>query len=291
MSLAVDVYWSFRSPYSYLAVPRLRELSEAYDVEVRMRPVYPLAIRQPDFFERNHPLWLRYTMLDVLRVAQFEGIAFGPPRPDPIVQDRATRAIASEQPYIRRVTRLGQAAARRGAGLAFAHEAGRLIWGGQEGWHEGPHLAGALTRAGLDPAEVEAACASYTILSLERLRAERGPAQPLVLLLGVDAFLGLASWKRWEEILDITHLAVANRPGYPLDPARMPAPLAQQFAARQAGPEALAHAPGGRIVPFTMQPLAISATEIRHLRHTGHSLRYLLPVPVIDYISQHQLYL
>lgn len=143
----------------------------------------------------------------------------------------------------------------------------------------------------VDPAEVEAACASYTILSLERLRTERGPAQPLVLLLGVDAFLGLASWKRWEEILDITHLAVANRPGYPLDPARMPAPLAQQFAARQAGPEALAHAPGGRIVPFTMQPLAISATEIRHLRHTGHSLRYLLPVPVIDYISQHQLYL
>ncbi|PZO71524.1 MAG: disulfide bond formation protein DsbA [Pelagerythrobacter marensis] len=158
--LSADLFVSFRSPYSYLALGRYRELAETRAVTITLRPAYPLAIRQPDFFERNHPLWLRYTMHDVLRVAQFEGIAFGPPRPDPIVQDRATRAIASEQPYIRRVTRLGQAAARRGAGLAFAHEAGRLIWGGQEGWHEGPHLAGALTRAGLDPAELEAEIAA-----------------------------------------------------------------------------------------------------------------------------------
>ena len=37
-----------------------------------------------------------------------------------------------------------------------AHEAGQLIWGGQEGWHEGNHLAGALNRAGLDATEIEA---------------------------------------------------------------------------------------------------------------------------------------
>lgn len=144
----------------------------------------------------------------------------------------------------------------------------------------------------VDPAEVEAACASYTILSLERLRTELGPARPLVLLLGVDAFLGLASWKRWEDILELTHLAIANRPGYPLDARQMPAPLAAQFARRhQTEARGLAQAPGGLILPFTMQPLAISATEIRHLRRSGQSLRYLLPAPVIDYISQHQLYL
>jgi 2-hydroxychromene-2-carboxylate isomerase len=51
---------------------------------------------------------------------------------------------------------MGQAAARRGKGLAFAHEAGQLIWGGQEGWHEGDHLAGALARAGLDAEEIQA---------------------------------------------------------------------------------------------------------------------------------------
>lgn len=156
MTLAADLYFSFRSPYSYLAIGRYRTLSETHAVDIALRPVYPLAVRQPDFFERNHPNWLRYTFLDMFRVAQFHGIPFGPPRPDPIVQNVMTREIAADQPYIRRVTRLGQAAARRGRGLAFAHEAASLIWGGAENWHEGEHLAGAAERAGLDLAELDA---------------------------------------------------------------------------------------------------------------------------------------
>lgn len=156
MTLAADLFWSFRSPYSYLAIGRYRALSESHGVDIIVRPVYPLAIRQPDFFEKNHPNWLGYTMRDMMRVAQFHGIPFGPPRPDPIVQNVMTRAIAEEQPYIFRLTRLGQAAARRGKSLAFCHEVGMLIWGGQEGWHEGDHLAGAATRAGLDLAELDA---------------------------------------------------------------------------------------------------------------------------------------
>lgn len=154
MTLAAELYFSFRSPYSYLAVGRYRALAEDYDLEIALRPVYPLAIRQPDFFERNHPNWLGYTFRDMVRVAQFHAIPFGAPRPDPIVQDVATRKIAAEQPHIRRVTRMGQAAARRGKGLAFAAEAGRMIWGGQEGWNEGGHMERALEQAGLDPKEI-----------------------------------------------------------------------------------------------------------------------------------------
>ena len=155
MTLTAELYFSFRSPYSYLAVGRYRAMTERYDLDIALRPVWPLAIREPDFFERNHSNWLGYTMRDMLRVAQFHDIPFGAPRPDPIVQDVATRRIAADQPHIRRVTRMGQAAARRGFGLPFAHEAGKLIWGGQENWHEGDHLGGALARAGLDPAEIE----------------------------------------------------------------------------------------------------------------------------------------
>ncbi len=155
MTLAADFFFSFRSPYSYLAVGRYRGLAREHNLEIALRPVYPLAIRQPDFFERSPPGWLRYTLVDVIRVAQFEGIPFGPPRPDPIVQDMATRKIAAEQPYIRRITRLGQAAARRGKGLDFAAEAAALIWGGAQGWHEGEHLAGAAARVGLDLAELD----------------------------------------------------------------------------------------------------------------------------------------
>ena len=160
MALTAELFFSFRSPYSYLAVGRYRQLERDYAVDIALRPVYPLAIRQSDFFERNHPNWLRYTMLDMFRVAQFEGIPFGPPRPDPIVQDLATRRIAEDQPHIYRLTRLGQAAERRGRGLAFAAEAGQLIWGGAENWHQGDHLAGAARRAGLDLAELDAEAAS-----------------------------------------------------------------------------------------------------------------------------------
>jgi 2-hydroxychromene-2-carboxylate isomerase len=156
MGLQADVFWSFRSPYSYLATSRYSALAQEYDLTINLRPVYPLAIREPDFFERSHPNWLRYTFTDMFRVAQFHGVPFGPPRPDPIVQDVQTRKIAAEQPYIFRLTRLGQAAARRGKSIAFCDEVSRLIWGGAENWHEGDHLAGAASRAGLDLAALDA---------------------------------------------------------------------------------------------------------------------------------------
>ncbi len=160
MTLKADLYFSFRSPYSYLAIGRYRALTEIYDVEIDLRPVYPLAIRQPDFFERSHPNWLGYTVRDMMRVAQFHSIPFAAPKPDPIVQDMATRRIADEQPHIFRLTRLGQVAARKGKGLVFAEEVSRLIWGGTAGWHEGDHLANSAARAGLDWAELEEQAAS-----------------------------------------------------------------------------------------------------------------------------------
>ena len=155
-TLAADLYWSFRSPYSFLATRRYRALAQEYDFKITLRPVYPLAIRQPDFFERNHPNWLGYTMRDIMRLAQYLGIDMGPPSPDPIVQDMATREIAQEQPHIFRLTRMGQLAARAGKGLAFADEVSRLIWGGKVRWTEGDHLSAAAAKAGLDFADLEA---------------------------------------------------------------------------------------------------------------------------------------
>lgn len=157
MTLSVDVFWSFRSPYSYLATPRLREIRDHYDLAINFRPVRPLAVRDAGFFERVHPNWPFYVVRDCFRLAQMAGLPFAPPRPDPIVQDLATRAISPDQPYIGRLTRLGQAAVEQGDGLAFADEVARLIWGGTPNWHEGDHLAGAATAAGLDWAALDAA--------------------------------------------------------------------------------------------------------------------------------------
>ncbi len=160
MSLSFELYWSFRSPYSYLATGRILELERRYDLEVTLRPVYPLAIRVSDFFERVHPLWPPYLLRDTKRVADQLGIGFRWPRPDPVVQTLVSGKLvtAPEQPHIHRLTRLGIAAVERGRGLPFIDEVSRTIWSGEvDGWHEGDHLARAAGRAGLDLAELDAA--------------------------------------------------------------------------------------------------------------------------------------
>ena len=158
MPLSIDVFWSFRSPYSYLATPRLVRLSTEYVLDVAVRPVLPIAVRLPNFFKQVNPLWPPYLLRDTMRIAQYLGIDYGWPRPDPIVQDGITREVAAEQPYIYRLTRLGIAAVERGRGLAFIDQVSRVIWSGKVvGWHEGPHLAEASARAGLDLAELDAA--------------------------------------------------------------------------------------------------------------------------------------
>jgi len=161
MPLAVDVYWSFRSPYSYLATPRLVRIAKEYDVDVAVRVVLPIAVRIPGFFDTVNPLWPPYLLRDTTRIAESLGIPYGWPRPDPVVQEFPSQRIAAHQPYIHRLTRLGIEAVERGRGLAFIDEVSRLIWGGTvTGWHEGAHLADAAARAGLDLGEMDAAVAA-----------------------------------------------------------------------------------------------------------------------------------
>lgn len=145
-------------------------------------------------------------------------------------------------------------------------------------------------RFSLDAGEVEAATPSYTVPTLERLRRELGPARPLVLLLGADAFAGLATWHRWRDLFHLAHLAVTHRPGFDLDAASLPAPVAAELTARRAPPASLWDAPAGTIVPFAITPLAISATQLREFVAAGQSPRYLLPDAVVEYIACHHLY-
>ena len=110
MNFVVDLFFSFRSPYSYLALTKTRKMVNTYDIVVRLRPVYPIAVRIPNFFRHASPNFAKYVYLDSARVARHDGIPFRLPRPDPIVQDMTTLEIAAEQPYIHRLTRLGAAA-------------------------------------------------------------------------------------------------------------------------------------------------------------------------------------
>ncbi len=146
-----DVFWSFRSPYCYLALDRIMEIERQFDVFVNVRPVYPLAVRTPEFFKNVNPKYRKYHLLDSARMAEFLGVPYRRPVPDPIIQDMETNAIADEQPYIRQLTLLGAAAQIRDAGLPFLDKVARLLWDGSvDGWDQGDHLIQAINAAGLN---------------------------------------------------------------------------------------------------------------------------------------------
>jgi 2-hydroxychromene-2-carboxylate isomerase len=155
MALTYDLFWSFRSPYSYLVVPRLIEFERDYDVTCNVRPVYPIAVRIDGFFKNANPMWRTYLVRDAARSAQMLGMPFAWPNPDPVVMDLKTGEVPKAQPYISRLTRLGVAAARRGKGLALLREVSAVIFGGTIDWHRGDHLANAVARAGLDLGELD----------------------------------------------------------------------------------------------------------------------------------------
>lgn len=145
----------------------------------------------------------------------------------------------------------------------------------------------------LDDREVDLPRLSYTVETLASLRGELGADQPLCLLLGADAFLGLTTWHRWQDLFTLAHIAVAHRPGFPQSAWKdaMPEVLRTELEARMAHPQDLSCRAAGLVVARPITALDISATHIRDALRAGHSPRYLLPDSVLDYIQAHQLYL
>ena len=149
------------------------------------------------------------------------------------------------------------------------------------------------TRFRVDEREVHRAGPGYTYDTLKTLRSELGEARPLALMLGADAFLEFATWHRWREIFGLAHIAVAHRPGFPVEQwsGRMPLPLAREYSARRMQQPLAVHlSPAGGIVVVPFTALDISATAIRDMLRAGASPRYLLPGAVLDYIRTHKLY-
>jgi nicotinate-nucleotide adenylyltransferase len=145
----------------------------------------------------------------------------------------------------------------------------------------------------VDPRETLRAGPGYTVDTLMAIRAETGPAQSLVMMLGADAFLELATWSRWHQLFELAHVAVAYRPGFPVDTwqSRMPQPLAAEYNKRlMRQPLGIHTAPAGGIVVVPIAALDISATLIRDSIRAGANPRYLLPEQIIKYIQDNDLY-
>ena len=135
-----------------------------------------------------------------------------------------------------------------------------------------------------DSRELERAGTSYMVDTLASLRDEF-PAQPLVLLMGNDAFISLEKWYQWQKLFDYSHIIVMTRPEsckISLSPF-----FKQRFISN---PLILKQTLAGKLYFQSVTPLAISSTKIRHLLATERSSRFLIPDNVINYIQQNKLY-
>ncbi|MCL2020716.1 MAG: nicotinate-nucleotide adenylyltransferase [Betaproteobacteria bacterium] len=133
---------------------------------------------------------------------------------------------------------------------------------------------------------------AYTIDALAHVRRNEKNGQPLVWLMGADAFAHFHTWRRWQEIAEQCHIAVLTRPregnGWE---KRWPEILRRFVLERQANHrEALTEEAGGRIIFVSMPALDISSSDIRARLSAGASVRYLLPESVSEYIACHNLY-
>ncbi|WP_299947649.1 nicotinate-nucleotide adenylyltransferase [uncultured Microbulbifer sp.] len=145
----------------------------------------------------------------------------------------------------------------------------------------------------LDERELRRGGVTYTVDTLEELRAELGPEVSISFCMGLDSLLSLHHWHRWQSLLALAHLVAVTRPGWspPQRGKEGDNPQLIDLLERHRGTIADLHGePCGRLVVREQSLLPISSTHIRQLLGSGQSPRYLLPAAVLQYIEDHQLY-
>jgi nicotinate-nucleotide adenylyltransferase len=146
----------------------------------------------------------------------------------------------------------------------------------------------------LDLAEIERGGPTYTIDTLRAARAAVGAQVPLVLVMGGDQFERFDTWREWEQIVGLAHIAVARRAAAPLQLGPALTKFRDAHYLKYAGD--LVESAAGHVVDLAMTPVDASATEVRRLLAARRSaadearLAATVPPPVLDYIRAHHLY-
>jgi nicotinate-nucleotide adenylyltransferase len=131
----------------------------------------------------------------------------------------------------------------------------------------------------VDERELHRPGPSYSIDTLESLRDEF-PDRIFALIVGMDAFLGFRTWRRWEDVLRLAHLVVARRPDSQsgaTDPGSDPELDALLVRYGTHDPIDLQQQPAGRILIQTVTQLEISSSAIRQLVAGGGDPKFLVP--------------
>lgn len=141
-----------------------------------------------------------------------------------------------------------------------------------------------------DDREIRRDGLSYMVETLVSLREEMGEAKPLGLILGLDAFLGLEGWHRWQELIDLAHLIVMTRPGYSDEAIQSPA-LQRLLQTHQTNErDDCNKKPAGHVLFCRVVELAISSTDIRQRFRAKKDVNQLLPDSVVEIIKQQHIY-
>jgi nicotinate-nucleotide adenylyltransferase len=114
----------------------------------------------------------------------------------------------------------------------------------------------------LDARELQPGASGYTVDTLKALRSELGNAE-LYLLMGADQYEKLGSWRRPDELRRLARIGVFGRPGIQLKE---------------------------KVELIPMDPMPVSASEIRSRAKRGEDLSRLVPSAVANYIARRGLY-
>jgi nicotinate-nucleotide adenylyltransferase len=114
----------------------------------------------------------------------------------------------------------------------------------------------------IDERELQSGASGYTVDTLKALRGELGDAD-LYLLMGADQFDKLARWRRPDELRRLARIGVFGRPGIQLKE---------------------------KVELIPMDPMPVSASEIRSRAKRDEDLSHLVPSAVANYIARRGLY-
>ncbi len=140
---------------------------------------------------------------------------------------------------------------------------------------------------GVDARELSREGPSYTVDTLIELRCEVGQEQPLIWIVGTDILPALPRWSRWQQLLELAHLVILERPGADSPPLA----VTQWLDQHRMDQNALHTSPAGGVMTLDQPVLDIASSDIRALLAAGRDPRFLLPDVVMEYISLHKLFM
>ncbi|MBQ4831680.1 nicotinate-nucleotide adenylyltransferase [Pseudoalteromonas sp. MMG010] len=139
----------------------------------------------------------------------------------------------------------------------------------------------------LDLRELQRSGPSYSLLSLQELRAEH-PTMPILFLIGMDSFTSLANWYEWQQVTSLCHIVVYQRPGQPCEVSDE---LAEYFNKAQTNDIAsLQKTLAGKLYFLSGEQHPAASSLIRSELKKGDNRSELLCPSVSQYIAQHKLY-